>query len=244
MRNAVVISVHDIAPSTLSGVRWLLGALDGIGARPRVLKVVPNEDGAGDIRECPELVRLLHEQVASGSEVVLHGYTHRAAGPLRGPWPERIRARLFAGSAAEFLTLDEASLSRRLIAGQEILASVGLHPQGFCAPAWLAPPELPRLLRSFGFRYLAGMATLTDIAAGRRLYLPWLGYMGSDAAQERLVGLAGRMMLRASAPFPAIKVFLHPQQVGESAACRQTLRTLAALLQDRRPVTYAELLAA
>ena len=242
MHNAVVVSVHDIAPSTVGEVRWLLGALDQIGARPRVLKVVPNQDGAEDVRRCPELARLLREEVAAGSEVVLHGYTHRTAGPLRGPWIGRLRARLFAGSAAEFLTLDEASVIRCLIAGRETLEDIGLDPRGFCPPAWLAPLELRGLLGRLGFRYLAGMATLTDTTAGRRLYLPWLGYMGSDAAQERLVGLAGRMMLRAAAPFPAMKVFLHPQQARESRACRQTLRTLAGLLRERRPVTYAELL--
>ena len=95
----VVVSVHDIASPLTSEVCHLLAALDAIGARPRVLKVVPNADGTRDLRDDPALVRVLAAEVAAGSEVVLHGYTHRVAGPLRGPWSTCLRARHFAGMA-------------------------------------------------------------------------------------------------------------------------------------------------
>src|SRR5579875_1511025 len=121
----LVVSIHDVAPATLGDVRYLLDALDEMGARPRVLKVIPNADGHGDVRAYPALVRLLADEVAAGSEVLLHGYTHRAAGPLRGPWPRRLRARLFAGTAAEFLTLDIAATRERLDAGRQMLRDCG-----------------------------------------------------------------------------------------------------------------------
>src|SRR5437588_4777681 len=143
----VVVSVHDIASPLTSEVRHLLAALDASGARPRVLKVVPNADGTRDLRDDPALVRVLAAEVAAGSEVVLHGYTHRVAGPLRGPWSTCLRARHFAGMAAEFLTLDATEMMERLSAGRQILQGVGVEPRGFCAPGWLAPPGLPHLLR-------------------------------------------------------------------------------------------------
>jgi len=134
-------------------------------------------------------------------------------------------------------------MASRLEAGQRVLAGAGLEAAGFCAPGWLGPPALPRLLRRLGFGHFVGMATLTDLLSERRLRMPWLGYMGAGAAQERLLGLGGGAT-RAIAPFvPAVKVFLHPQAAPDSEACTRVLRTLAELVQDRCPVTYAQLLA-
>ena len=240
---AVVVSVHDIASPLTSEVRHLLAALDAIGARPRVLKVVPNADGKRDLRDDPELVRVLAAEVAAGSEVVLHGYTHRVAGPLRGPWSACLRAWLFAGPAAEFLTLDAPQMMERLAAGRQILQGVGLEPRGFCAPGWLAPPELPQLLKQCGFHYYVSMATLWDLTAGSSLWTPWLGYMGAGAVQEQLVGLGGRALLAMAASVPVVKVFLHPQGARQARACDRILHVLARLLRERRPVTYGTLLA-
>jgi uncharacterized protein len=239
----VVVSVHDIASPLTSEVCYLLAALDAIGARPRVLKVVPNADGTRDLRDDPALVRVLAAEVAAGSEVVLHGYTHRVAGPLRGPWSTCLRARHFAGMAAEFLTLDAIQMTERLSAGRQILQSVGVEPRGFCAPGWLAPPELLHLLRQCGFHYYVSMATLWDLGAGRRLRTPWLGYMGAGALQERLVGLGGRVLLAMATSVPVVKVFLHPQRARDAQACQRILQVLARLLRERRPVTYGTLLA-
>jgi len=208
-----------------------------------VLKVVPNADGKRDVRDDPELVRVLAAEAVAGSEVVLHGYTHRVAGPLRGPWSSCLRAWLFAGVAAEFLTLDTVQMMERLSAGRQILQSTGVEPHGFCAPGWLAPPELPQLLRQCGFRYYVSMATLWDLGAGRRLRTPWLGYMGGGALQERLVGLGGRALLAMAPRAPVVKVFLHPQHARDAQACHRILHVLARLLQERRPVTYGTLLA-
>ncbi len=234
----LVVAIHDVAPSTLGEVRYLLGALDDLGVRPRVLKVIPNADGRDDVRANPALLRLIAAEVAAGSEVLLHGYTHRAAAPLRGPWPARARARLFAGTAAEYLSLDAEEMRSRLIAGRQMLRESGCDPHGFCAPCWLAPPELPRLLRETGFSYYVTMATLLDLETGRRVPTPWLGYMGADTWQERLVGLGGRAIMSAARAMPLVKVFLHPQGAHSSPACAEVLRTLAGLARGRVPVTY------
>jgi predicted deacetylase len=239
----LVVSIHDVAPSLAREVRYLLDALDAIGARPRVLKVIPNEDGRHDVRADPALVRLLTGEAAAGSEIVLHGYTHRVAGPVRGYGPAALRARLFAGSAAEFMTLDGAQMLERLRAGRQMLRDIGLDPVGFCAPGWLASPPLPRLLARCGFRYALTMAAILDLARRRRLWTPWLGYMGADAVQERLVRLGSDLLAPLTAYAPVIKVFLHPQGAPRSADCTRALREIARLARTRRLVTYERLLA-
>lgn len=238
----IVVSVHDVAPAFTAEVQLLLGALDAIGVRPRVLKVVPHAAGGPRVDEAPALVRLLHDETRAGSEVVLHGYTHQGCGAFRGDWLTRARAHLFAGPAAEFLTLDPAEAGARLVAGRTVLQGLGINVQGFCAPAWMASKDTRGLLQRLGFRYYVGMNTLVDVQTGRRRWLPWAGYMGASPWHERLVWLGGAVQLAVAARFPAIKVFLHPQRARASTDCQRVLRLLARLVHERRPTTYAALL--
>lgn len=239
----LVVAIHDVAPPWAEEVRYLLDVLDRIGVTRRVLKVIPDQDGSHDIRDDPAFMRLLAEEAAAGSEIVLHGYTHRVAGPLRGSRQARLRARLFAGDAAEFLTLDDAQMVERLTAGRRILYSGGLDPRGFCAPCWLAPAQLPRLLRRCGFRYCINMATIVDVTTGDRLWTPWIGYMGAGAGQERLVSMGGQVFASIAPAVPIVKVFFHPQGARDSAACARIVRVLARLACTRRLETYGSLVA-
>jgi predicted deacetylase len=239
----LVVSIHDVRPSLEREVRYLLAALDAVGARLRVLKVVPNADGREDMRASARLTRLIADEAAAGSEIVLHGYTHRAAGRARGSLSTRLRARLFAGDAAEFLTLDRSEMVRRLHAGRETLREIGVEPAGFCAPCWLAAPEMPGALAECGFRYYITMNTLIDLAGGRRVWTPWAGYMGAGGAQERLIGGVGRAYVTAAGAAPVVKVFLHPQRAIGVRASGDTVRLLSHLLRARQPTTYAALLA-
>lgn len=238
----LIVSIHDVMPAYTRELRRLLADLDAVGARPRVLKVVPHAAEGGPLAGAPELVELLCAEVCAGSEVVLHGYSHRAAGPYRGPWAARSRARLFAGDAAEFLALDRAALAARLEDGRRELRDLGFDPRGFCAPSWLAPPDIAATLRGLDFDYYVGLAALDDLRRGRRRWLPWAGYMGAGPRQERLMGLVGAALLSATPRAPGVKVFLHPQGVPGAPAYRRTLRLLARLVREREPVTYGHLL--
>lgn len=238
----LVIAIHDVTPAFTAEVRLILRDLDTIGAWPRVLKVVPNAADCGKIQDTPALLRLLQDETRAGSEVVLHGYTHRAAGAYRGRWPTRWRARLFAGTAAEFATLDRRRIVARLEAGRQMLRELGCEPRGFCAPGWLAPPEIAAILRECGFHYYVGMATLHDLQHDRRRWLPWTGYMGAGPWHERLIRTTGAALLTMRPRAPVVKVFLHPQDVPRSADYRRMLRVLARLVRERQPITYEQLL--
>ncbi|HEX6129731.1 MAG TPA: DUF2334 domain-containing protein [Candidatus Limnocylindria bacterium] len=238
----LTVAIHDVAPSTLGEVEWLLERLDALGVSPRVLKVVPAEPGAAD--DAP-LLRLLERETAAGTEVVLHGWSHRAAGPPRGTPLDRARARAFAGDAAEFLSLADAEVVERVAAGREWLERHGFPVAGFCPPGWLATAALPRALRSAGFRYLVTLRGLRDLRRGRWLTLPPRGYMGAGAGQERMVRLGGTVLsapLGALLRAPAHRFFLHPQAASGNPACASTLTQIAALALRHQATTYAELL--
>ncbi len=236
----IVVSVHDVTPPHLAAVRTLLVLLDRLDARPRVLKVVPNWAGRWLLAESPELVALLQAEARSGSEVVLHGYTHRTAGPLRAPWPVALRARYFAPHDAEFLSVDRTEAHWRLRAGREALTAAGLRVVGFCAPGWLAPPWLEDVLVELGFRYQVTLGCVHDVATGRRRLTPWFGAVGVGGLHELLVhagGAAGSLLARF--PTPVVKAFFHPQR---PHTWRPQLDRLRRALSTRQPTTYRALL--
>jgi predicted deacetylase len=240
----LIVAVHDVATPTLPEVRWLLARLDDAGVAVRVLKVIP----AGADAALDELARA---EAAAGSEVVLHGWTHRADGAYRGSAGDRLRARLFAGGSAEFLSLPPGEMRVRLDAGCTWLERVGIPPRGFCPPAWLAGPGLPAAARAAGFRYLVTLRGLRDLApppgAPTRIDLPATGYMGAGAAQEALIRLGAAALFRPLAGLlhaPAIRIYLHPQGASASRACARVLRQVEQLARGHRSGTYAELLGA
>lgn len=244
MRRQVLVSVHDVAPRYLEEIRWLLGELDAIGARPRSLLVIPRHEGRDDLRQASTLRALLEEEVERGSEIVLHGYTHARAGPWRGDPLTILRAAAFAREVAEFASLEWAEQRARLLAGREILAEAGFTTVGFCPPGWLHTGELPELMRELGFVYLVEMLFLVDVRDGRRLATPWFGFMGTGWLHERGAQLGARLLSPWRAVAPRLSVFLHPQGAPRSPTCRQVLRSLARTLERGGiPTTYAAAIA-
>ena len=240
----LIVSIHDVAPVYADDLRYLLDACDAAGARPRVLKVIPDEGGRQDIRAHPDFTALLRAEAQAGSEIVLHGYTHEVARPIGGWGLPSLRARLFAPTAAEFVTLDGAEMAARLTSGRRILEEVGLQTRGFCAPGWLATAALPGQLRRCGFRYAVSMAWVRDVESGRRIFTPWQGYMGAGGGQERMIRLGSWGCMQLAPRAEAVKLFLHPQGARTSSDCRRVLNNLRNLTQRYTCTTFGELLAA
>lgn len=242
----VVISLHDVAPPFEAAIRAQLDLLAAMGVRRVTLKVAPNWHGAYPLDAAPSLVELLRAQVAAGSQLVMHGYTHQPARgrSFHGPWLMRVRARLFAADAAEFLTLAPDEAEAVLRRGLDCFARLGLpRPTMFCAPGWLSDPAIEPALRQVGLRYLVGMFSVRDVRDGWRLWTPGVGYMGASAGQEAgvqiLNGIVRQTVLRSA---PIAKVYLHPQHDPSGALVRRRLAELARMIghDGWQPATYAD----
>lgn len=236
-RRRLVVSIHDVAPETFAEVRFLAGALDALHARPRVYKVIPEY-----LPSAPELIAFLRAEQDEGSEIVLHGYSHRRVGAWRGPWRRRLRARLFAPEDAEFLSLSPDQVESRLLKGRSILDQAGLVASGFCAPGWIESPDVRATLRRAGFRFDVAMTHVVDLKSDRKLWTDWVGDMGTGGVQDSLVGVANFANRTVMPRFSAARVFLHPQRA-HARASRQMLDWLAGLVAARTLVTFSQLLA-
>ncbi len=250
-RPKLLVTIHDVAPPFASGVRQLLDELDQRNIRPRVLKVVPCYAGRWPLAEDAELCRLLRAEVAAGSEIVAHGWSHTTRGRLQGSPLARLRGRLFAPRASEFSSLSapiagEAALAAR----RAIVEAIGVEPDGFCAPAWLTNHAGRSGVASAGYRYVLEQSGLRDLRTGRAIATPWQGFMGVGGFHERLLQLGNwavaalaRLRYGGLSRSPVVKVFLHPQRLQDGRARRRVLDHLTALAAQRDIVTASQLLA-
>ena len=241
----LVVAIHDVDLAALDEVRWLLARLDQAALRPRVLLVVPARDGV-ELAPDSELMDLLRAEQGAGSEIAVHGYTHRAEGPILGSGPAALRARLFAPADAEFLTISREEARRRLARGREVIESAGLRVSGFCAPGWLAPAWLDETAREAGYGYVIGMVRIADLVRARSRYVPGFGYMGADAVQERLVGVGGDVSVSLNRwlgeQVPHLTAFLHPARAPLAPEAARTLERIAGLATHLPLATYTALL--
>lgn len=239
----LIVSLHDVAPPFEHEIRSQLEALAAVGVHRCVLKVVPNWHGDHPLSSAPSLVELLQERCETGSELVLHGLEHRRQGPLRGPVHDRLRASLFAGDAAEFLTLAPDDALRSVRQGRELFAAAGLPaPTSFCAPGWLLAPDLRSALAEAGIRRVIGMFTVYDLETGCRRILPALGSMGAAPLHEAAIQLGNRIVRLAGLRADIEKVYLHPQGGTERPDVRRVLSQAQRMIaQGWQPATYREL---
>ncbi len=253
----LVVELHDVAPPFEAEIRAQLNALAAIGIERCVLNVVPDWHGRHPLTDSPTLVGLLQAQHRKGSELVLHGLEHRRRGPLRGPLHLQARAELFAGNAAEFLTLTPAEARESVRRGRELFGLAGLPlPDTFCAPGWLLAPELTAPLVDGGICRIIGMLGVHDGLAPRRpgtstyRWVPAIGHMGASPLHEAGIQLGNRLLwLGLRSVWPAmekgkpVRLYLHPQGGVSSPAARYTLATAARLVeQGWHPTIYKEVM--
>jgi predicted deacetylase len=73
---AVLLVLHDVAPSTWPDYRSFVEAVDALGTVPITWLVVPDFHHHDSLAGQDDFRRLLDDRVARGDELTLHGYYH------------------------------------------------------------------------------------------------------------------------------------------------------------------------
>jgi uncharacterized protein len=143
----LIVSISGINQQTLPDVAAFCAQLEA-RAVPASFLVAPRHKGGYRLDEDPSTVEWLAARRAGGDAIVLHGFDEAATKKRRG----------------EFATLPAHEANLRLMGADRVLEQVGLRTRLFAAPGWTVSQGTVDALPRNGFRLLAGLSGITDLA--------------------------------------------------------------------------------
>jgi predicted deacetylase len=235
----LLVSIHDVSPARAHQVARLWEMCAARGVCPALL-VVPNWHGEWPLARHRTFVRWLHDRVADGAEIVLHGYRHDEVGA-----PRRVidhwRALGRTAREGEFLTLREAAARARIADGLAVLRALELEPIGFIPPAWLAREDCHAAAAALGLGMSEDTATVWLHHRAARVSAPVVCWSARTA--PRAWGSVALAELRWLAHRRAVLVrfALHPTDLDHPATARSVVAALDRWVRARRLVSYRAL---
>jgi predicted deacetylase len=242
-REALVVSVHDVAPATRARVEEIVADLAHHGVAVCSLLVIPNYHHRGCFTEDSAFVRWLQDLETKGHEIVIHGYFHER--PSRGGETpaERFFTQLYTKGEGEFYDLDYEEALRRISRAREEFAGAGLTPRGFIAPAWLLGAAAARAAADAEMEYTTRLTGVRDLRSGEDFHARTLAY-SVRSGWRRTASLAWNTALANHlAGAPLARVSIHPPDRDYPEIWRQILRLTDRLIQNRTPTTYRDWIA-
>lgn len=240
--NALCIALHDVAPATWPQCEALLDLLDGLGASPLTLLVVPDWHARGRIDADRGFVRAIERRRARGDEIALHGYYHRDdAPPPRAPW-DWLRRRVLTAGEGEFAALSVDLAEARLRRGRDLFARLDWPVEGFVAPAWLAGAGAHEAMRRVGLRWTSTHTALVDLDDERRIAAPCLTASPRSRWRRAASGAWLRAGARLVARAPLLRIGLHPADAAHPQLVAVWRELLTRLLGERELLTKTQAL--
>ncbi|MGB8168581.1 MAG: polysaccharide deacetylase family protein [Chthoniobacteraceae bacterium] len=235
---ALVVSLHDVSPSTRPASARILAELAAIGVSRTSLLVIPDHHHRGPLLADAAFRRWLAEKEQEGHEIVTHGYYHQRARRTGETTLQKITTRFYTADEGEFYDLDRATARELVARGNTDLQRAGLHPHGFIAPAWLLGVEAAAALRELGVEYTTTLGAVRDLKnerAWESQSLVWSVRSGWRRMASRAWNAVLFPRLRAN---PLLRISIHPVDLDHRAIWRQIRTLLARALADREPMTY------
>lgn len=243
MQRALVVSIHDVAPSTRAKVEKILAEL----ARHRVhacsLLVVPDYHRLGRSLADPGFRLWLHELAANGHEIVIHGFFHQRARRNDEKIRAKIVTRIYTADEGEFFDLGYDEALRLIQEARDEFETHGFHPTGFIAPAWLLGADAERAVIATGMNYTTTLLAVRDFGGGRIIPSQSLVY-SARSGWRRVSSLAwNRSLFRRLTTNPLLRLGIHPPDLNHRAIWEQIGQIIDEALRDRRAMTYQAWLA-
>ena len=242
-RDSLVVSVHDVAPSTRSQVEEIVAELAHHRVSVCSLLVVPNYHHRGCSTEDRAFVRWLQDLEAQGHEIVIHGYFHERPSQAGEGLSEKFFTRLYTNGEGEFYDLDYDEAFRRITRAREEFAGAGLTPRGFIAPAWLLGSAAERAAAEAEMEYTTRLTGVRDLRLREDFRARTLAY-SVRSGWRRTTSLAWNTALaRHLANAPLARISIHPPDRNYPEIWRQILRLTDQLVENRTATTYRDWIA-
>ncbi|KUH80768.1 MULTISPECIES: DUF2334 domain-containing protein [unclassified Mycobacterium] len=149
MAGQLIVSVSGISDRTIPDVAEFCAQLDMRGV-PVSFLVAPRIKGGYRLDDDAATVQWLARRRDARDVIVLHGFDEAATKNRRG----------------EFATLPAHEANLRLTAADRVMEHMGLRTRLFAAPGWTVSQGTLMALPRNGFRLVAGLTEITDLARG------------------------------------------------------------------------------
>ena len=242
-RPALMLVLHDVAPSTWADYRAFVEAVDRLGNVPMTWLVVPDFHRHDALDTHPAFCRMLDERVARGDELALHGHFHEDTEP--GPRTARdwFMRRVYTHEG-EFYRLSREAALARLHAGLEMFQRYDWPVQGFVAPAWLMSDGTRQALRELPLSYTSDPQHLYRLPDFSAIAAPGLVWSARSAWRRGLSKIVSEQREQRWREASVIRLGLHPVDMRHRFSRDYWLHTLQRLLAEgRMPLTKIDWLA-
>ena len=239
-RDFLVVSVHDVAPSTRPIVEKIMGELARHGVRNYSLLVVPDYHHEGASMQDRQFIAWLRELESAGNEIVIHGYFHERPRREDEGLFEKFVTRIYTNGEGEFYDLDYAEALRRIRTAREEFCAAGLKPRGFVAPAWLLSPEAERAAHDAEIEYTTRLRTILDLRSGETFAARSIVYSVRNNWRRSTSLLWNAALARVLAHNPLLRVSIHPADYSHPTVWRQIVDLIKTANGSRTVTTYQD----
>jgi len=236
---ALVVSIHDVSPLTHKASQSILERLEASGVRQCSLLVIPNHHQRGHFLDDKNFCEWLVAQGRAGHEIVIHGYTHqRERRQAENAWQKMV-TRTYTADEGEFYDIDEDHATKLLSKAREEFATLGFHPTGFIAPAWLLSEAGEAALRKAGIAYTTRLGNILDLATGAKHDSMSMVYSVRSAWRRAASLVWNASLFHRVKSNPLLRISIHPPDLDHPAIWGQLNKYIALALVDRGPMTYS-----
>jgi predicted deacetylase len=242
-KDFLVVSIHDVAPSTQPIADKIVTELSAKGVRHCSLLVVPDYHHRGASMKDRQFVSWLHNLEAAGNEIVIHGYFHDRPRRARESFLEKLITQFYTQGEGEFYDLGYDEAFRRIKTAREEFLTAGLKPRGFVAPAWLLSREGERAAHDAEMEYTTRLRTVRDLRSGETFPARSLVYSVRNS-WRRAMSLAWNAALsRALESKSLLRLSIHPPDFSHPTIWRQIVDLISEMDGRRTPTTYQDWIA-
>jgi predicted deacetylase len=242
-KDFLIVSVHDVAPSTQSACDKIISELTQQEVRHCSLLVVPDYHHQGASMQDRQFVSWLRNLEANGHEIVIHGFFHERPRRVRESFFEKLVTRFYTQGEGEFYDLGYQEAFRRIKTARDQFAAAGLKPRGFVAPAWLLSREGERAARDAEMEYTTRLRTVADLRSGETFHARSLVY-SVHKGWRRIASLGWNATLsRVLHDKPLMRLSIHPPDFSYPAIWRQIVDLISEMAPLRTPTTYRDWIA-
>jgi predicted deacetylase len=242
-RNFLVVSIHDVVPSTQDAVSKIISELARIGVPACSLLVVPDYHHQGLATKDQQFVSWLRELESDGHEIVIHGFFHERARRANETIRDKFITRLYTAGEGEFYDLDYDEAFRRITTARDEFRGSGFKPRGFVAPAWLLGAEAERAARDAELEYTTRLHAVRDLRSSEEFAARSIVY-SVRANWRRTVSRAWNATLfRLLQSSELLRISIHPPDYSHPAIWAQIVAFVEVTARSRTTTTYQDWIA-